>query len=202
MILQGEIARAIAEQIEAELTQDEQSRLAARRPVAAKAYDAYLLGRYFLDEGSEEALQKAFDQFNRALEIQSDYAAPYAGIASYYAVLPFRSSLSPAEVFPKARAAAEKSVELDANLPEAHAALAYIRAYYEWDWAAAEREFRKALDLRPNFSDAHFSYSRFLAASGRMQEAIAELRMAEELDPREASLKANTALLYYFQGRY
>ena len=91
---------------------------------------------------------------------------------------------------------------LDKGLPEAHASLAYVRAYYEWDWAAAEREFRQALDLSPNFADAHFSYSRFLAASGRMEEAVAEIRRAEELDPRELSLKANTALLSYFQGRY
>ena len=202
LTLQGEIAGAIADQIEAELTLDERSRLTAKRPIAAKAYEAYLRGRFFLDEGSDQGLQSALEQFNRALQIQPDYAAPYAGIASYYAILPFYSSQSPAEVFPKARAAAQKSVELDDNLAEAHASLAYIRAYFEWDWAAAEREFRKALDLRPNFADAHFSYGRYLAASGRMLEAIAEVHRAEELDPRELSLKANTALLFYFQGRY
>lgn len=92
-------------------------------------------------------------------------------------------------------------MQLDDSLPEAHASLAYIRAYYEWDWAAADREFRKALALRPNFVDAHFSYSRFLAASGRMEEAVAEIRRAAELDPRELALKANTALLSYFRGR-
>jgi eukaryotic-like serine/threonine-protein kinase len=200
--LQGEIASAIAGQIEAELTVDERSRLAARHAVAPKAYEAYLLGRYFLDSGSEEELKKALEQFTRALEIQNDYAAAHAGIASYYAILPFYSSLSPAEVFPRARAAAEKAVEIDEGLAEAHASLAYIRAYYEWDWPAAEREFRRALNLRPSFADAHFSYSRFLAASGRMKEAVAEIETAEELDPREVSLKANRALLSYFQGHY
>ena len=202
LALQGEISRAIAGRIEAELTLDERSRLAAKRPVAAKAYEAYLRGRFLLDEGGEEGLRGALDQFSRALELQPDYAAAHAGISSYYASLPFYSSQSPAEVFPRARAAAEKAVELDKDLPEAHAALAYVRAYYEWDWAAAEREFRQALDLRPNFADAHFSYSRFLAASGRMPEAVAALRKAEELDPRSLPLKANTALLFYFQGRY
>ena len=202
LTLQGEIARAIAEQIEAELTVDERNRLAAGRPVVAKAYEAYLLGRFSLDKGTEEGMRDALQQFNRALEIQNDYAAAYAGIATYYAILPFYSSLSPAEVFPKARAAAEKSVQLDDRLAEAHASLAYIRAYYEWDWAAAEREFRRALDLSPSFADAHFSYSRFLAASGRMEEAVAEIRRAEELDPRSLSLKANTSLLSYFQGHY
>jgi tetratricopeptide (TPR) repeat protein len=147
-------------------------------------------------------MRDALQQFNRALEIQNDYAAAYAGIAGYYAILPFYSSLSPAEVFPKARAAAEKSVQLDDQLAEAHASLAYIRAYYEWDWAAAEREFRRALDLSPSFADAHFSYSRFLAASGRMEEALAEIRRARELDPRSLPLEANVSLLSYFQGRY
>jgi eukaryotic-like serine/threonine-protein kinase len=134
LTLQGEIARAIAGQIEAQLTLDEESRLAAKRPVAARAFEAYLRGRFLLQEGSEESLHGALAQFNRALAIQEDYAAPYAGIASYYAILPFYSSESPAEVFPKARAAAEKAVELDPDLAEAHASLAYVRAYYEWDW--------------------------------------------------------------------
>ena len=200
--LQSEIARAVADQIEASLTPDEKSRLAATRPVDAKAYEAYLLGRFLMDEGTEESLHKARDQFTKALEIQNDYAAAYTGLASYYAILPFYTALSPAEVFPKARAAAEKSLELDEGLAEAHASLAYIRAYYEWDRTAAEREFRRALELRPSYADAHFSYSRFLAAGGRMDEAVAEIRRAQDLDPRSLPLKANQALLSYFAGRY
>ncbi len=129
LTLEGEIARSIAGQIEAELTLDERSRLTAGQAIAPKAYEAFLLGRCFLDKGTEEGLKNAFDQFTRALEIQNDYAAAYAGLASFYAILPFYSSLSPAEVFPKARASAEKSVQLDEGLPEAHASLAYIRAY-------------------------------------------------------------------------
>lgn len=202
LALQNEIARAVAEQIETSLTTDEQKRLTTSRPVDAKAYEAYLRGRFLLDQGTEEALERARSEFTKALEIQSDYAAAYAGLASYYAILPFYSALSPAEVFPKARAAAEKSLELDESLPDAHASLAYIRAYYEWDWTAAEREFRRALELRPSYADAHFSYSRFLAAAGRMDEAVAEIRRAQDLDPRSLSLKANLGLLSYFRGRY
>jgi tetratricopeptide (TPR) repeat protein len=170
--------------------------------VDAKAYEAYLLGRFLLDQGTEESLNKARDQFTRALEIRNDYAAAYAGLASYYAILPFYTALSPAEVFPNARAAAERSLELDEGLAEAHASLAYIRVYYEWDWTAAEREFRRALELRPSYADAHFSYSRFLAAAGRMDEASAEIRRALDLDPRSLPLKANQALLSYFGGHY
>ena len=202
LALQGEIAEAIARQIEAKLTTDERSRLGATRPIDPKAYEAYLLGRFSLDQGTEESLKSALEQFTKALQIQPDYAAAHAALASYYAILPFYSSLSPAEVFPKARAEAEKSLEIDESLAEAHASLAYIRAYYEWDWQKAEHEFRRALGLRPSYADAHFSFSRFLAAAGRMDEAIAEIRRAQELDPRSVPLKANTALLFYFSGRY
>ncbi len=202
LALQSEVAREVARQIEAKLTGAEQARLNRGRRIAPKAYEAYLLGRFFLDQGTEADLKKAFDQFTRALEIDEGYAEAYAGLSSYYAILPFYSALSPAEVFPKARAAAERSLELDEGLAEAHASMAYIRAYYEWDWAAAEREFRRAIALRPSYADAHFSYSRFLAAADRLPEAVAEIRRAEELDPRSAGLKANTALLSYFDGRY
>ncbi|HEY3173895.1 MAG TPA: protein kinase [Thermoanaerobaculia bacterium] len=200
--LQGEIAAAIARPIQAELTTDERNRLRLARPIDPKAYEAYLLGRFSLDQGTEESLKTALNQFTKALQIQPDYAAAHAALARYYAILPFYSSLSPAEVFPKARAEAEKSLEIDEHLAEAHASLAYVRAYYEWDWQKAEREFRRALDLRPSYADAHFSFSRFLAASGRMDEAVAEIRRSQELDPRDISLKANTALLFYFRGRY
>lgn len=202
LVLQGELAREVARQVEAELTVAERSRLTESRRVDGKAYEHYLLGRYLLDQQTEDSLRKALEHFNAALEVDKDYAAPYAGIATYYSILPFHSALSPAEVFPRARAAAQRSLDLDQNLPEAHASLAYIHAYYEWDWAAAEREFRRALELRPSHADVHFSYSRFLAAAGRMDEALAEIRRAEELDPRSLSLKANTALLYYFHGQY
>jgi serine/threonine-protein kinase len=202
LALQGEVARAIAREVEAKLTGAERARLERSHPIDPKAHEAYLQGRLFLEEGSEEGLKKAFDSFQKALQIEPNFAGAYSGIASYYAILPFHSQLSPAQVFPQARAAAQRAVEVDENLAEAHASLAYIRAYYEWDWAAAEREFRRAIELRPSYADAHFSYSRFLAASGRPEEAVTEIRRARELDPRESSLKANTALLSYFGGRY
>jgi serine/threonine-protein kinase len=106
------------------------------------------------------------------------------------------------DVLPKARAAVVKALERDDTLAEAHAARAYIHAYFEWDWQAAEKEFKRALALQPNYADAHFSYSRFLASRGRMDEAIAQIELAITLDPLTPSLKANTALLNYFGGRF
>ncbi|MDQ2979892.1 MAG: protein kinase [Acidobacteriota bacterium] len=200
--LQGEVARAVAREIEAEITPEERAHLERGRAIDARAYEAYLQGRFFLGQGGEEGLRKAFEFFQKALAIEPNYAAAHSGLASYHAILPFYSQLSPAQVFPQARAAAQRAVELDEKLAEAHASLAYIRAYYEWDWTAAQREFRRALELQPSYADAHFSYSRFLAASGRLEEALAEIGRARELDPMSAPLKANTALLSYFGGQY
>ena len=139
---------------------------------------------------------------SKAGRIAPDWAPPYVGLANYYTALPFYTNVSPAEVLPKARAALVQALELDETLAEAHAANAYIRAYYEWDWRAAEQEFRRALELRPNYADAYFSYSRFLASRRRLDEAIAQLGRAVELDPLSLPLQANRALLDYFAGRY
>jgi tetratricopeptide (TPR) repeat protein len=140
--------------------------------------------------------------FEQASRVAPDWAPPYVGLANYYTALPFFANVSPAEVLPKARTALVRALELDETLAEAHAVNAYIRAYYEWDWRGAEQEFRRALELRPNYADAYFSYSRFLASRRRLDEAIAQLGRAVELDPLSLSLQANRALLDYFAGRY
>ena len=164
-----------------------------------RAYEAYLRGRFHLERGE---LEQARAQFEQAGRIAPDWAPPYVGLANYYTSLPFFTDIPPVEVLPKARAALVQALELDETLAEAHAANAYIRAYYEWDWRAAEQEFRRALELRPNYADAYFSYSRFLASRGRLDEAIAQLGRAVELDPLSLLLQANRALLDYFAGRY
>ncbi|MEO7987728.1 MAG: protein kinase [Gemmatimonadales bacterium] len=197
--LQREITIAITGSISAQLKGAERTRLDARREVDQRAYEAYLRGRFYLDRGEMEQARAQFEQAGR---IAPDWAPPRVGLANYYTSLPFFTDVSPAEVLPKARAALTQALELDETLAEAHAANAYIRAYYEWDWRAAEREFRRALELRPSYADAFFSYSRFLASRRRLDEAIAQLGRAVELDPLSLPLLANRALLDYFAGRY
>jgi eukaryotic-like serine/threonine-protein kinase len=197
--LQREITMAVTGSISAKLKGTERSRLDARREVDQRAYDAYLRGRFHLER---EELDQARTLFEQASRIAPDWAPPYVGLANYYSALPFYADVAPADVLPKARAALAHALELDETLAEAHAANAYIRAYYEWDWRAAEQEFRRALELQPNYADAYFSYGRFLASRRRLDEAIAQVERAVELDPLSLPLQANRALLDYFAGRY
>lgn len=197
--LQRDITLAIAGEIDAELKQGERTRLGTPREVNQRSYEAYLRGRFHMERGELEPARARFEQ---ARDAAPQWAPPYVGLANYYTQLPFSSDVPPIDVLPKARAALVRALELDETLAEAHATLAYIRAYYEWDWRAAEREFQRALELQPSYADAYFSYSRFLASRGRMDEAIAQIRRAMALDPLSLPLRANAALLNYFAGRY
>ena len=197
--LQREITVAITGAIGARLG-SERSRLETRQgEVDQRAYDAYLRGRFELERGELEQAKASFEQAGR---LAPQWAPPLVGLANYYTTLPFSTDVAPAEVLPRARAALAEALERDETLAEAHAANAYIRAYYEWDWRGAEQEFRRAIELRPSYADAYFSYSRFLASRRRLDEAIAQLGRAIELDPLSLSVQANLALLYYFAGRY
>jgi len=197
--LPGVLALTIAGETKTHLGRDEQRRLSRRPEVDRRAYETYLRGRFYMEQ---DELEQAREMFEQAQVIVPDWAPPYVGLANYYTTLPFVSDTPPIDVLPKARAAVVKALELDETLAEAHAANGYIQAYFEWDWRAAEQEFRRALALQPNYADAHFSYSRFLASRGRLDEAIAQIQQAIALDPLTPSLRANTALLNYFGGRY
>ena len=200
LALQADVARAIAVQIRGKLSSSPQ--LHGASPLNPEAYELYLKGRYSRDEGTEDGLKLAFAYFRQALERDPQYAPAYAGLADSYARLPFYSETRPEEAFSKAKAAATKALQLDQTLAEAHASMAYVKTYYDWDWAGAEAEFRRGLELNPNYADVHHSYSRFLASLGRVAEARAELKRAQELDPLSLLVQANAGVISYFGREY
>jgi len=200
--LQSEVARTIAREIRVSLTPQEEARLTAPRSVNPEAHEAYLMGRYAFNKRTEAGLKQALQYYQRAADLDPGYATAHAAIASTYNLMQFYSGFSPSSVFPRAKEAAQKAIRLDDSLPEAHAALAYVTAYHDWDWAAAEREFKRAIELLPNDADVYHSYSRYLAATGRVDEALENVRHAQELDPAPLIFKANEAITLYFARRY
>ncbi len=200
--LQGEIAGAIARKVEIALTPDERARLETKRRVDPQAYEAYVKGRYFFNKGSEPNLKKAAEEFQRALDIDPTYAAAYAGLADAYSVIGYQTYVSPLDVAPKAKAAAAKALELDASLASPHASLGYIHLYFDWDFAASESEFQRAIALDPNSETAHRWYSLLLTAVLRPSEARREIERARALDPLSASVAWVAGGELFYGGQY
>ena len=202
LAVQSGVARLIAGEIAKLVSPRAAARLAADRTVDPKAHEDYLMGRFFWNTRTPEGLSKAIDYFRRSVGRDSTYARAHSAIADYYNVLPFYIRISPREAFPKAKEAALKALAIDDSLGEAHAALAFEMAYYEWDWVGAEREFQRALALNPSDAKVHHSYSRYLASTGRYDEGMAELRRAQELDPLSVVLKSSEGMVLFFEGQY
>lgn len=200
--LQSDVARAIANQVRVQLSAQETARLSDMPRVDPEAHDAYLRGRFYWNEGAREDIEKAREYFEEALKKDPRYAPAYAGLADYYCALPFYTNARPDDVFPKARQAVDKALELDGSLAEAHGTLAYILTYYDWDWAAAEQEFKQSLTLNPNDATQRHRYSRYLASVGRSEEALKELERARLLDPLDLVIKANVGVINYFARHY
>ena len=192
LVLQDEIARAIAQQIKITLTPQEKSGLAVAREVDPQVHESYLKGRYYFNQRTEEALNKSVSFFQEAISKDPSYALAYCGLADSYAMLGFRGGISSKQTLSRAKAAALKAIELDDTLAEPHASLAFIAETHEWDWAAAEREYKRALELNPGDARAHHWYAGYLMYVGRFEEGIAEEKRARDLDP--LSLPVNNAL--------
>jgi TolB-like protein/class 3 adenylate cyclase/Flp pilus assembly protein TadD len=193
LALQRELAGAISREIRMELTPEAETRPGRVNP---RAHDAYLKGRYYLDRQDSE---KALSYFQKAIDEDPAYAPAYSGLADYYSVLGVVPAISPQEVMPKARAAALKALELDDTL--AHASLAMVRFHYEWDWAGAEKEFRRALELNPSYAHAHANYALYLGAMGRIEESLAAIDRAEALDPLSPRIQVVSAIFQMFVVR-
>jgi TolB-like protein/DNA-binding winged helix-turn-helix (wHTH) protein/Tfp pilus assembly protein PilF len=200
--LQGEVAEAIAREIQIQLTPQAQLALLNARPVKPDAYLSYLKGRYNLNMRSGDGMGDAVGAFREAIQEDPDYAPAYSGLADSYNMLIFYGYLPERNGIAKARAAAEKAAALDADLAESHASLGYV--YFMWDlnWAAAEREFKRAIELDGNYSPAHHWYALLLAALGRREASLTQIKQAEELDPLSLIVTTASAYISYFAGDY
>jgi serine/threonine protein kinase/Tfp pilus assembly protein PilF len=202
LALQSSVARAIAGEVRAQLTPEERAGLSATRTVKPEAYEAYLHGLYSLNKRTPSDLHNAIGSFQKAVNLDPTYALAYAGLADGYNLLEDQGELPPREAMPVAKAAANKALDLDDSLSEPHASLAAIEWTYDWDLAAAGREFELALSLDPNYATAREWYALYLAQVGRFDEAIAQMQRAHELDPLSLIIDVNLARCYYFARRY
>jgi TolB-like protein/DNA-binding winged helix-turn-helix (wHTH) protein/Tfp pilus assembly protein PilF len=203
LALQGRVARDIAAHVNARLTGSEQQMLAASRSILPEAHDAYLKGHFFWNKRSAKDARQAIQYFERAVELQPDYAEAYAGIAEAYVVLGWDSAvLPPDDAFPKARAAALKALDVDRSSSLAHNALMWVDLFYQWNWKEAEAEAKEAIRLSPSSVTAHHHYSRLLAFTGRFEEALAESRRSVQLDPLDPIAEGSVAWNSYLARRY
>jgi tetratricopeptide (TPR) repeat protein len=195
LALQSDVAQAVAEQIRAALSRRQQAVLRNRKTVNPAAYEDYLKGRYFWNKRTGDGLKKAIDYFGRAVETDPTYAEAYSGLADAYALAGdwLYGVLSPQDAFRQAQAAATRALALDDTLGEAHTSLAFALDLYAWDWAAAEKEYKRAIELNPGYATAHHWYAWHLLVMGQNSEGIFEMRRAESLDPLSLIISADLA---------
>ncbi len=199
--VQDEIAQAVAQNLRLKLPNSKQQQLGKKYTENAEAYELYLRGRHHYSKSTESDIRKGIGFYQQAIDVDPSYALAYAGVADAYRQLSIGVFEPAKEVMPQAKAAAEKALEIDENLAEAHIALGWIEFLYDWDWKAAESELKRAIELAPNNSDAHFAYAHFLSNAGRHEEAVSEGKLSRELDP--LSLMTNTfkGHFLFFAGR-
>jgi serine/threonine protein kinase/tetratricopeptide (TPR) repeat protein len=201
--VQQEIANAISGNLRVRLTSEEKTRLGKPDAANAEAYQLYLKGRYHANQGTAEGYKKGIEYFQQAIDKDPGYALAYAGLADSYVGLGGGAAYAPPrETLPKAKAAATKALALDETLAEAHAALGSAEFFSDWNWAGAEREFRRAIDLNPNSAISHARYSEILGTRERFDESVAEGERAKKLDPLSAQALAQLGFAYLSTRRY
>ena len=196
LTLQKDVARAIVQQIEIKLTPTEQANLMRKKVVDPEAHKLVMLGRFFMYTVIPESIQKGITQFQKALEIDSSSALAYSGLADAYTILGNFALLEPHLTFSKAKAFAEKALEIDDTLAEAYVQLGYLKMIYDWDWVGAEEAFQKAIEINPGYSYAYLLYAFYFTAQGRFDEGIETMYKGVELNP--VSILENTILGYHF----
>jgi len=200
--VQEKIAMEISENLRWQLSGEEQSQMTKKHTQNPEAYRSYLEGRYWWNKRSKEGFERAVELFNEAIEQDPLYAQAYAGLADTYLLLPVYYHRTPDQAFPQARASAEKALEIDDSLAEAHTSLAYIIFHYDWDWAAAEAEFKRAIELTPNHANTHHWYGYFLSSLGRLDEGLEEMKKAQALDPLSPQINRAVGDAFLYKRQY
>ena len=199
--VQQDIAEKVTEKLKTQVSGEERKHLSAQHTNNAEAYQLYLKGRYYWNKRTDEGALRAMQYFKQAIDIDPNFALAYSGIADSYITHSFSSS-KPKEYMPLLKAAALKAVELDEGLAEAHASLAIHKAYYEFDFAGAEQELRRAIALNPTYATAHHWLAEFLIWLGRFDEGLAEYDQATKLDPLSLAIASDVGAGYYFARQY
>lgn len=203
LVMQREIASEISSQLRVKLSGAERSRVTRLYTEDAAAYQLYLKGRFYWNKRTNEGVRKSIEYFSQAIEADPGYALAYAGLADSYVLQGgFFVSHPAKEAYPKAKEAAVKALALDDQLAEAHTSLAMVRLQYDWNWPDAEREFKQAIALNPNYPTAHHWYAFYFATRGRFDEAVAEIKRAQELDPVSLIINTDAGAILFLAGRY
>ncbi|MFN0158882.1 MAG: protein kinase domain-containing protein, partial [Bacteroidota bacterium] len=200
--IQSEVAMEIAKMLEATISPDETKSLERKPTDNLEAYELYLKGRYYWNQRRPDKLNKGIEYFKQAIAKDSNYALAYAGLADSYTILGNYNLFPPQQTYPKAKAAALKAVSIDSSLAEAHASLGFAKMNYDWDWAAAEKELKRAIEINPNYATARSWYAFLLTVMGRFKEATQVRKKALELDPLSPVINADIGLTLYFERRY
>ena len=199
--LQSEIAREVSANLKSTLTGDDNERIGKSYTANTEAYQLYLRGRYYWNKRKPGDINKSAEYFQQAIDKDPNYALAYSGLAEAYILLPQYLSGNSNEYYPKARAAAEKAIELDPTLAEAHNALGAILSNHDWKFAEAEAEFKRTLELNPNYATGRQWYAEFLKSMGRFPDALAEMKRAEDLDPLSLIIKGLVGMLLRVNGQ-
>lgn len=203
LALQDRISSQVAENLPLSLSDAERELFAKRAASNPQAYEAYLKGRYFWSKRTEEGFKKAIEYFNQAVNKDPGYALAHAGLADCYTLLGIWGAMPPNEAMPKAKEAAMKALKADDTFAEAHVSLAFIKWVYDWDLAGADNEFKRAIELNPNYMTAHQWYSYYLAAIERFDEAIIHIKKAQELaGPLSLSVNTDVGEIYCWARKY
>ena len=202
LALQGEVATAIVEEIQVSVTPQEESRLRDARTVNPEAYEAYLKGRYFIEQRTEQTLRVGLESLHEAVRLDPTLELAHVGVADAYNLMGFMTMLAPRDAFPKAKAAAGRALELNPQSGEAYTSLAYPTLWYDWNLEASERLFLRAIDLNPRYSQAHLWFTNFLLTTERFDEAEVEAQTARILDPHSNVAIAFVGWHPYWQSKF